>query len=153
MQGEIVGINEISLGSGRRDSGGSRARGGRGDHARRPRQARLDRARGAAAADVEQGDRAVRSSAERSTARPRPKAGFASGDILLKLGGHDVIVRFAEEVPLFNQMVMRLPIGKPVEAIVLRGGTEKTLRVTPVERESVEARIRELPLSALPRRT
>jgi serine protease Do len=77
---------------------------------------------------------------------PAEQAGFASGDILLKLAGTDISVRFAEEIPPFNQFVMRLPIGKPVEATVLRNGVEKTLRVTPVERESVEAQIRELPL-------
>jgi serine protease Do len=77
---------------------------------------------------------------------PSAEAGFASGDILLRLGGRDVLVRFAEEVPVFNQMVMRLPIGKPVEATVLRNGVEKSLRVTPTERENVDARIRELPL-------
>jgi serine protease Do len=77
---------------------------------------------------------------------PAAESGFASGDILLKLAGKDVLVRFAEEVPVFNQMVMRLPIGKPVDAVVLRGGAEKALRVTPSERESVDARIRELPL-------
>ena len=58
---------------------------------------------------------------------PAADAGFASGDILVKLAGRDVLVRFAEEVPVFNQMVMRLPIGKPVEATVLRDGAEKTL--------------------------
>ena len=77
---------------------------------------------------------------------PSAEAGFASGDILLRLAGRDVLVRFAEEVPVFNQMVMRLPIGKPVEATVLRNGVEKSLRVTPTERENVDARIRELPL-------
>jgi S1-C subfamily serine protease len=80
---------------------------------------------------------------------PSAEAGFASGDILLKLAGRDVLVRFAEEVPIFNQMVMRLPIGKPVEATVLRDGAEKALRVTPSERESVDARIRELPLAGV----
>ena len=65
---------------------------------------------------------------------------------MTKLAGRDVLVRFAEEVPIFNQFVMRLPIGKPVQAVVLRGGSEKALTVTPVERESVDARIRELPL-------
>ena len=34
------------------------------------------------------------------------------------LGGQPVTVRFAEEVPLFNQAVMRLPIGKPVQVTV-----------------------------------
>ena len=77
---------------------------------------------------------------------PAAAAGFASGDILQRIAGRDVLVRFAEEVPIFNQLVMRLPIGKPVEAVVLRNGAEKTLTVTPSERESVEARIREVPL-------
>ena len=71
---------------------------------------------------------------------PAAEAGFTSGDIVTKIAGRDVIVRFAEEVPIFNQIVMRLPIGKPVEVTVLRGGTESTLRVTTIERESVEAR-------------
>jgi serine protease Do len=74
---------------------------------------------------------------------PAAAAGFASGDLLLKLDGHDVNVRFAEELPLFNQAVMHLPLGKPVPAIVLRGGVERTLSVVPVERESVEARVQE----------
>jgi len=52
---------------------------------------------------------------------PAQKAGFASGDILLRLGSQPVSVRFAEEVPLFNQAVMRLPIGKPVQVTVRRG--------------------------------
>lgn len=77
---------------------------------------------------------------------PAARAGFESGDMLLKLGGRDVSVRFAEEIPPFNQMVMRLAPGKPVEAVVKRGGTEKTLTVTPEERERADADIRELTL-------
>ncbi|HXW04931.1 MAG TPA: PDZ domain-containing protein [Vicinamibacterales bacterium] len=76
---------------------------------------------------------------------PAEQAGIHSGDILLALGPHDVNVRFAEEVPVFNQLVMRLPIGQPVEARVLRDGTERTIRLVPVEREPVEATVRELP--------
>jgi serine protease Do len=77
---------------------------------------------------------------------PAARAGFESGDILLKLGGRDVSVRFAEEIPPFNQMVMRLTPGKPVEAVVTRGGAEKRLTVTPEERERADAEIRELTL-------
>ncbi len=76
---------------------------------------------------------------------PAAAAGFAAGDMLVKLGGHDVNVRFAEELPLFNQAVMRLPIGKPVSATILRGGVEHSLTVVPEERESVEAAVQELP--------
>jgi serine protease Do len=76
---------------------------------------------------------------------PAAKAGFASGDVLTRLGDRDVSVRFAEELPLFNQLVMRLPIGKPIAATVWRAGAERTLTVTPEERESVEAQVHELP--------
>ena len=77
---------------------------------------------------------------------PADKAGFNAGDVLVKLAGQDVNVRFAEQMPLFNQAVMRLPLGKPVEAVVLRKGERKTLSVLPEERESVEAPMREMPL-------
>ncbi|HXG54232.1 MAG TPA: PDZ domain-containing protein [Vicinamibacterales bacterium] len=75
---------------------------------------------------------------------PAEKAGFASGDVLIRLAGSDVSVRFGEEIPLFNRRVMRLPVGRPVRAVVLRKGVEKTLTVTPADRESAEARIEEL---------
>jgi serine protease Do len=77
-------------------------------------------------------------------ASPAAKAGFQSGDVLLKLAGNDVSVRFAEEIPPFNQMVMRLSPGTPVDAVVLRDGKERTLRVTPDDRESVAATVREV---------
>jgi serine protease Do len=76
---------------------------------------------------------------------PAARAGFAPGDVLIKLGGRDIDVRFGEELPLFNQFVMRLPRNQPIPATVLRGGVEKTLSVVAVDRESVEARVHELP--------
>ena len=75
---------------------------------------------------------------------PAEKAGFASGDILVSLNRRDVNVRFAEEIPPFNQMIMRLAPGAPVEAVVLRGSERKTLRVTPEDRENAEAPVREI---------
>ena len=75
---------------------------------------------------------------------PAAKAGFQSGDILLKLAGRDVTVRFAEEIPPFNLAVMRLPPGKAVDAVVLRNGQQKTLSVVPQDRESVESRVQEI---------
>jgi serine protease Do len=75
---------------------------------------------------------------------PAAKAGFESGDILVGLGGRTIDVRFAEELPLFNQFVMRLSRGQPVEATVVRRGERKTLSVVPDDRESVEAPIVEV---------
>jgi len=77
---------------------------------------------------------------------PAARAGFESGDILLKVGTEDMTVRFAEEVPLFNQTIMRLPLGKPVDILISRRGKEMKLSVIPEERESAEAPVRELPI-------
>ncbi len=77
---------------------------------------------------------------------PAARAGFVPGDVVTKIGSEDVTVRFAEEVPLFNQAIMRLPLGKPVDIVVMRDGKARTLRVVTEERESVEAPVAELPL-------
>ena len=75
---------------------------------------------------------------------PAEKAGFMPGDVLVKLGGTDITVRFAEEIPLFNRLVMQLPIGRAAEAVVVRNGAEKKLTVTPDDRENAEAQIVEI---------
>ena len=66
---------------------------------------------------------------------PAAKAGMESGDILVKVAGKDVLVRYAEEIPLLNQMIAGLPVGEEFEAVVLRDGKEKTLKVRTTERE------------------
>jgi serine protease Do len=145
MQGEIVGINEISLGL----AGAIPADLAREVAEEIMRDGRVKRGWiGLEIQPLLTSSHATRGALVGGTIEgsPAADAGFASGDILVKLAGRDVLVRFAEEVPVFNQLVMRLPIGKPVDATVRRDGAEKTLRVTPAERESVDARIRELPL-------
>ncbi|HEY3417314.1 MAG TPA: PDZ domain-containing protein, partial [Armatimonadota bacterium] len=65
---------------------------------------------------------------------PAERAGFQSGDILQRLNGKPVDVHYQQELAFFNLQVMSLPIGKPVEAVVLRQGKAVTLKVTPTER-------------------
>jgi serine protease Do len=145
MQGEIVGVNEISMGL----AGAIPA-----DLAREVAEAIIRDGRvkrswiGLEVQPLLRTAKVTRGALVGGTidGSPAAAAGFNSGDILIRLAGRDISVRFAEEIPIFNQMVMRLPLGQPVEAIVLRDGVEKTLRVVPEERESVEARIHELPL-------
>jgi len=145
MQGEIVGVNEISLGL----AGAIPA-----DLAKEVadaliRDGRVNRAWiGLEVQPLLSSSKAPRGALVGGTidGSPAAAAGFQSGDLLVKIAGRDVLVRFAEEVPIFNQLVMRLAVGKAVEATVLRNGAEKTLTVTPTARESVDARIRELPL-------
>jgi len=66
---------------------------------------------------------------------PAEASGLQSGDILVRLAGHEVTVRFAEELPAFNQMVAALPIGEEAEVTVLRGGQEVPLKVRTADRE------------------
>ncbi|MHB9036271.1 MAG: PDZ domain-containing protein [Armatimonadota bacterium] len=66
---------------------------------------------------------------------PAKTAGFQSGDVLLSLDGKHVLAKFREEVPLFNQFVADLPVGKTVKAVVLRDGKQITLNVTTTQRQ------------------
>ena len=75
---------------------------------------------------------------------PAAKAGFESGDVLVRLADKNVLVRYAEEIPLLNQMVADLPIGQEFEAIVLRDGKEKTLKARTSEREPSQPKTFEL---------
>lgn len=75
---------------------------------------------------------------------PAEKSGFLPGDILIRIAGQDVSVRFSEELPILNQVLMGLPIGKEMKAVVLRQGKEVTLRVNSQEREYVRLKPLEL---------
>lgn len=75
---------------------------------------------------------------------PAEAAGFKTGDVLLKLNGAATNVRYDEQIPDFMAIVTSLPIGKEVEAIVLRDGKEVRLRVAALERGEQSPRQREL---------
>lgn len=77
---------------------------------------------------------------------PAATAGFKAGDILVKLAGRNVSAKFPEELPVFNQTVAALPVGQEVDAVILRDGKEMTLKVTTQEREKAEDRDREFKL-------
>ena len=66
---------------------------------------------------------------------PAEAAGLQSGDLLTRIGDQDVDIRFGEQLPGFNQMVAKLPIGEPLQAVVLRDGKELTLVLIPEKRE------------------
>jgi serine protease Do len=78
-------------------------------------------------------------------ASPAAAAGVQPGDLLLAVDGHEVTVRFREELPAFNLLVSQLPRDRPIEIVSLRAGERRVLRMTPVERERIEADVSELP--------
>jgi serine protease Do len=75
---------------------------------------------------------------------PAGDAGIRAGDILLRLNGKPVNVRFDEQMPEFMQLVTSLPIGKPIRAVIKRNGKEHSVRITPVERGEIYPKQQEL---------
>jgi serine protease Do len=66
---------------------------------------------------------------------PAEKVGIKPGDILIRFNERPISVRFPEELPSFNQLVMNTPVGTDVRIIVIRDGKKKTLNVKTEERE------------------
>jgi serine protease Do len=143
LQGEIVGINEIKLGlSGAIPSNlarevaekiiqsGTVTRSWFGLEVQ-PLMRYSDLKRGVLISGVADGS-------------PAERAGFLPGDILVRVNGQDIKVRFPEEIPLFNRMLMGMPIGAEIEAVVQRQDDEIVLRMTSEEREYVQPKTVEL---------
>lgn len=78
------------------------------------------------------------------TDSPSQKAGFKTGDILLSLDGREAVAKFREEIPIFNQFVADIPVGKACDAKVLRDGKEMTISVTTTARPKAMEKQREL---------
>ncbi len=75
---------------------------------------------------------------------PADQAGMKAGDLLLRLGGTAIDVRFDEQMPDFMLLATSLPIGKEVDAVVKRDGKEITLRLEPAERGELYPKQHEL---------
>lgn len=143
LEGEIVGINEISIGLGGAIPGNLARQVSRQlmEHGRVPRawlgldvQPLLKHAKPKTGL-------LVSGVIERS---PAAEAGFQAGDILLSLDGTPVTVQYEEEMPEFSRLVADLPIGVPVNAVVQREGHEKTLELVTAKREDYQPQQYEL---------
>jgi len=143
LQGEIVGINEISIGLGGAIPGnlarqvadeiilnGWVSRGWVGFSVQ-PQLKSAEIRKGVLVSSV------IKES-------PADEAGFEAGDVLVRLGDEAIEVRFAEQIPPLNGIIAGLTIGKAVEAEVLRDGKPKTLSLTPIKREKAVPQQHEL---------
>jgi serine protease Do len=75
---------------------------------------------------------------------PAEESGIKAGDLLLSLGGAEVDVQFAEQLPDFNLLVTELPLGQPVAALLERAGEAVAVSLTPTERMPLQPREIEL---------
>jgi len=143
LQGEIIGINEIKLGL----SGAIP-----GNLARQVASELMKKGavrRAWLGTDVQ--PRLKHDTAKRGVlvggvikGSPAEEAGLQSGDVILRMGETAVDVQFMEQLPDFNRLISELAIDKPVDVVVARDGAEKTVRVTPKEREPYQPKQYEL---------
>jgi serine protease Do len=64
---------------------------------------------------------------------PASKAGIKAGDILTRFGGQEINVLLPEQMPLANQLVFATPVGETVQLTYLRDGKENVAKVTTEE--------------------
>jgi serine protease Do len=70
---------------------------------------------------------------------PAALAGVKPGDILLTAGDAKLSAKFREQVPLANLQMTQLPLGSPVPLTVQRDGKAMTLAITAKPRDPAEA--------------
>ena len=75
---------------------------------------------------------------------PAEKSGFRAGDVILSIAGNPVNVRFSEELPLLSQQIEALPPGQNIDIALLRDSRPLDLRITPRNREYAEPKAGEL---------
>jgi len=75
---------------------------------------------------------------------PASRADIRSGDLLLKVAGKTVNVKFDEQMPDFMSLITGLRIGEEVPVVVRREGREMRLNLVPVERGEIMPKQREL---------
>ncbi len=76
---------------------------------------------------------------------PADKAGLKAGDVLTILDGKEIAAsRAPEDIPVFNRMVLETPVGAVIAAEGLRDGKTMSWKITTAVREPSEPREKEL---------
>jgi serine protease Do len=75
---------------------------------------------------------------------PAEKAGVKPGDVITAYDGRAVQVRWPEEMPAFNRMILETPLGKTVDLALQRGGKPVTVRLTTAPRGKAQEKDHEI---------
>lgn len=143
LEGEIVGINEISLGLAGAIPG-DLARAVADELARTGtvRRSWLGLALQPLLKD-DRGDRGVLVSSVVADS-PAARAGLQAGDVLLAYDGQPLRVRYAEELPDVNRLLLGTPQGTEVALTFLRDGKERTVTAVTAARGAAQGDEQEL---------
>lgn len=137
LRGEIVGINEISYGL----AGAIPASVARPVTEALIRDGRIRRGWiGAELQPTLRGERRAGALvAWVADGSPAAAAGVRSGDLLARINGTPVDVKFAEQLPLVNQIVAGLPPGLPARVELVRATGPVVVSLVPTERSAASA--------------
>jgi serine protease Do len=76
---------------------------------------------------------------------PSDTAGLKAGDLITRFGGTEIAAsRAPEDIPVFNRVLLETPVGTEVGLEGIRDGKPITWKVTTTEREPAEPREKEL---------
>lgn len=137
LSGEIVGINEISLGL----AGAIPGNLARDVAERLIAEGRIERSwiglrlQPLLAADRGGGGVLVSSVVPGS---PAAASGLAAGDVLLSYAGSALDVRYGEQLPEVNRLILDTPVGSEVELAYRRDGAERRTTVMTVSRGAAQ---------------
>ena len=75
---------------------------------------------------------------------PAAAAGILAGDVLVRANDAAIDARFGEQLPLVNQILFGLPIGQPARLVVRRGSREMPFSLSPIDRPPASSIPREI---------
>lgn len=76
---------------------------------------------------------------------PASEAGIKAGDFITEYNGQTVVdARAPEDLPLFNRMMLSMPVGAPVSILGIRDGKPMEWSLKTIKRDPKEAREEEL---------
>jgi serine protease Do len=70
---------------------------------------------------------------------PAARAGIRAGDLLIRVNDTLVRAKFAEELPTVNQILFGLPIGTPSMFVIRRNGIDQAMSLVAIERPQATA--------------
>jgi serine protease Do len=144
LNGDIIGINEIGLGSLGGAIPGNLARSVANEIIEK---GHVDRSwTGITAQPRQRGGPDIKGVLVAGVVDPSParEAGLQAGDIITHFDGSAVDCEIPEQLPLFNQTVLGTPIGRKITVTVHRDGKLVDLQLTTVARDHVQSRGKEV---------